>query len=265
MRADLAARQLSDRKAAFVGWVTGLVAYTLLIVAVYPTVRDSEGLSQVLDDYPDALKEFLGGAAALDLSSGSGFVNAEMFSFVLPVLLVIVAIGMGASIGGDQRTGLMDLILANPVSRRRVVLERVVAMAATTFGLSFVVGFTLAVAGPMVDLDLGVNALIAALTLLTLLVTFHGLVALLVGAATGRRSTAIGAATGLFAIGYVVSGLGGLVGWLEPAREVSLYHHVVAANSLSDGWSLWPLVILGGACALAAFGAVVMFDRRDIV
>ena len=47
-------------------------------------------------------------------------------------LLAIVAIGYGAStIGGERERGLLELVLAYPVTRRRVAVEKAVGLLAT--------------------------------------------------------------------------------------------------------------------------------------
>lgn len=264
MRADLASRELVDRRRSMLGWAIGLAGYALLVVAIWPTVRDSPSLRLAIEDYPDALKEFFGGQAGFDVSTGAGFVNAEMYAVILPVLLLVVAVGMGASLGGDQRSGLMDLVLANPVSRRRVVLERALAMAATVVGLGAVVIVVLLVGGAAVDLSVGVGDAVAATTAVALLVLLHGFVSLAASGATGRRSVGVGVATAAFAAGYVLTGLGGLVDWLEPYRPLAPYHWAMRGTPLSEGWDLGAIGILAALCGLVLAAAVELFERRDI-
>jgi len=258
------ARALADRSTSLGVWAFCLSAYAVLIVSIYPTVRDSAGFSQAFDEYPDALKEFLGGSSAFDITSGVGFVTAELYSLMLPLLLGIVAIGFGAGLGADQQTGLMELILSSPVSRRRIVLERTLAMLTTVSILAATTMATIAVSSVAVDLGIGVGNLAAAAVSVTLFVSIHGSVAMAVGAATGSRSAAIGIATALFASSYLLSALGGLVDWLEPARVVSLYHHAIGSNPLGNGWSIGDLGVLGAGFATAAAIAVTLFERRDI-
>ena len=97
-----------------------------------------------------------------------------------------------------------------------------------------------------------------------LLVALHGLLALLVGAASGHRSTAIGASVAVFAAGYLLNGLGGLVDWLEPFRVLSPYHHALGTNPLLDGWALDNLAVLVVLCAVSFAAALWVFDRRDL-
>lgn len=261
----LVQRFLADRRRGLTGWAIGLAAYTVLIVSFYPMIRDSASMAQAIEEYPDAMKEFLGGEASFNMSSGPGFLNAELYSVMLPILLSVFAIGFGASMGADQRSGVMDLLLSHPISRGRIVVEKVIAMVAGVSGLATVVFATVIAAGLVIDLGIGISNLVAATVGVVLLVSLHGLIAMAVGAATGRRSAAIGTATTLLAAGYVFSGLGGLVDWLEPVRSLTPYYRAIGTSPLLNGWaigSLAYLLALGGAIL---FATMVLFERRDIV
>ena len=265
MSIDLALRYLHDRARGLAGWLLALVFYCTLIVAFYPSIRDSEAYEAALDDYPEALKEFFGGETTFQLTTGPGFINAQLYSFMVPLLLSIIAIGAGAAIGSDQRSGLLDLVLANPVPRWRVVVERALAMAAIVVGLAVAVMASVVAVGAMVDLGIGVNELAAATVATVLIVLLHGFTALAVAAATGRRSLAVATATVVFAAGYLLQSLAGLVDAIEPYRVVSPYYHAVGTSPLFDGWAWANFGLLAGLCGAVLVVAVYSFERRDLV
>ena len=64
-----------------------------------------------------------------------------------------------------------------------------------------------------------------------------GLVALAVGAATGRRGTALGVASAVAAASYLISSLAPVVSWIRPARFASLFYWSVGDNQLTSGLS----------------------------
>ncbi len=260
----LTERFVLDRWRSMAVWAIGLLVYTVLIVSLFPTIRDSAGFAQAAEEYPDALKEFLGGEDAFDLTSGTGYLSAELFNLVLPLLLSIWAIGFGASMGSEQHDGTMDLLLANPIRRWRVVVEKALSLGVTTLGLASVPGLVVLVANGFVALDIDWTSLAATVLAVSLLVVVHGLVALLVGAMTGRRGSAVGAATVLFAAGYLLNGLGGLVSWLEPFKMFSLYYQALGQFPLREGWQWDNLALLLFICGLVTVVAVAVFERRDV-
>ena len=77
-----------------------------LIVAFWPSIRGSSEITKAIENYPDAMKEFFGGAAAFDYTRPGGFLNTQLFSLLLPLLIGAFAIGYGAStLAGEQHTG----------------------------------------------------------------------------------------------------------------------------------------------------------------
>jgi hypothetical protein len=77
--------------------------------------------------------------SVVDYSSGIGYLGIELFSLMLPGLLIAAAVGAGArAIAGEEEHATLDLLLANPISRTRVALEKAGAMFIMLSLLSFV-------------------------------------------------------------------------------------------------------------------------------
>lgn len=259
----LARRFGADRRRADVLWALGVAAYCVLIAAFFPSVRDSDAFAAALDDYPEPVRELLGDAA-LDLTSGAGFFHAEVFSIVAPLLFSIVAIGVGASLAGDERAGLMDLVLANDVRRRRYVGERAIAMALTVLRLALAMVVVLAIADPLVGSEIGLGSLVIAVGASAVFASVFGAVALVVAAHTGDRSAAVGAAVLAFTLAYLASAAAELIESLRPVRAVSPYHWLVARSALLGdaapfAVAAWLVVVLG-AVAVASH----RLERRDL-
>jgi ABC-2 type transport system permease protein len=258
-------KALRDMRRAIAWWSVGLVALTALIIAVYPTVRDSPGLNKLVEDYPEALKAFIAFGGELDYTSGAGYLGSELFAFMVPLLLSVAAIGAGArATAGEEEAGTLDLLLANPISRRRLVLEKTGALATELVLLAFVLWLSLLVGVELVDMDVSAANLGAATAAATLLAFSFGTVAVVAGAASGRRSVAIGVAAALGVAAYFVSSLGSLVDALELARKASPYYHYVASDPLRHGLDLGHAAILLGLGAMATVVAALAFERRDL-
>ena len=109
------------------------------MVAVYPTVRDSPSLDKFVAQSPEALKAFIGFGGAIDYTSAAGYLGGELFSFMVPLLLLLAAIGAGArAIAGEEEVGTLELLLSCPISRRRLVLEKLAALVVETTALGVV-------------------------------------------------------------------------------------------------------------------------------
>ena len=261
----VARRGWADRRRSRLGWAVGMVLYTAMILAVWPSLEGSASFADVAADYPEALKAMFGGADAFDaITTPEGFLNTYVFSFMLPVLLVMMAIGIGATlIGEEEEDGLLDLLLANPVTRRRVVLEKALVVAAQVVVITVVVVLVIMAGGPAVSLDAPVSGLFAAAVGSMLYGVLHGLVAMLAGAATGRRAPALAFAAVVAVAGYLLTTIAELASWADPLRLASPLYHATAGNSIQNGMPANYLV-LAGASLVVLIATVVVFDRTDL-
>lgn len=259
-------RSLRDRRRSLTTWAVGIGAYVGLIVAFWPSIRGSSEISSAIENYPDAMKEFFGGAAAFDYTHPGGFLNTQLFSLILPLLIAAVAIGFGAStLAGEQHNGQLDLLLALPVRRARIVREKAAAVTAGVAFLTMVSAGAILGVGALVNLNIAVGDVAAACLGAGLVALLHGMMALTVGAATGNRGLALGVSTAAFVAGYLVQALSGLVDAIKPLRALSPLYHANGTLPINTGFPIWHHLLLVGSCALLALLAVWLFGRRDVL
>ena len=264
MAVELARRGLLDHRRALLGWCLGIAGYCLLVASIFPSIKGSEAFTTLVQDYPDALKSLFGISSAGDLSSGAGFLDAELFSLMLPLLVLVLAIGSGArTFAGEEEAGRLELLLSYPVRRRNALVAKVAAVAAEILILAAAGFLALLVLDPVFGLDLGFWRLAAAMGGLSALGLFYGGLALCVGASVPSKLLAIAVPAGYAAAAYLVSGLHDLAGWLDPLRFLSPFW-LIGSSPLQDGVDGWGvLVVLAAACAAVAVGAVLV-ERRDL-
>jgi beta-exotoxin I transport system permease protein len=255
-------RTFHEERRAVTGWTVGLVALALTYIAMFPTIRGNQLFSQLFESYPKAIREMFGVA---DYTSGPGYLRAEVFSLTAPLLLSIFAIVWGSDLtAGEEQRRTIDILMANPVSRRRVVLEKWAAFLIGTAIAAAGLWLTLLVTGPLVRLDVAVTALSAATLASWLVAVVFGTIALLVGAATGRRGLARGLGALVAVTAYLVSSLSELVGALRPIRPASPWYHALGVDPLTGGFQPFHLGLLVAALLVAAALAVVAFEHRDL-
>ena len=252
-----------DRRRALVAWSLGVSAYVLLIAAIFPSIENSKDLDKLVESYPDALKSLFGIGSG-SLTSGPGFLDAELFSFMLPLFVLVLAIGSGArTLAGEEDAGRLELLLAYPVGRSRAVLAKAAAVAVDVALVCAVILVVLALLDPLFGLDLASGRLAAAAVGLAVLGILHGWLALAVGAAVASRTLALGLPAGLAAGGYLVAGLHELAGWLDPFRFLSAFWWI-GSSPLQNGVRGWGLLVVVVAALAALAAAMVLFERRDL-
>jgi ABC-2 type transport system permease protein len=258
-------KTLRDARRAIGWWSVGLIAMTALMVAVYPSVRDNPDLNKMVEDYPDAFKAFLGLGGNVDYTSAIGYLNSELFAFMVPLLLLLAAIGAGArATAGEEERGTLDLLLANPISRRRLVIEKLAALAAEIAILGFVLWLALVVGVEAIGMNVSTGHLAAATFAAALLAFAFGAIALFLGAALGHRGAAIGIAAAAAVAAYLLSSLAELVGFLKPLRVASPFYHYASNDALRAGLAVEHIGFLLLLAAAAVAAALSAFERRDL-
>jgi ABC-2 type transport system permease protein len=262
---SIALKSLRDVRRSFLWWSLGLAGFVALIMAVYPTVKANPSLNELAEDYPEALRAFIGFGGQLDYASPAGYLGIELFSLMVPLLLLVAAIGTGAaSIAGEEERGTLELLLANPVSRTRVVLEKSAALALEVAGLGVVLWLALWIGALSVGMDISAGKLAGATLGAVLLALAYGAIAVLLGAATGRRAVAIGLTAAAAVAAYLVNGLAPLVDALEVPQKLSPFYHYATGDPLREGVSVVHLAVLIGIAVVATALAPVLFSGRDV-
>ncbi len=187
MESEVARVDLRSRRKSLVGYAVGLGLYTLVIVALYPAFKDSSSLDKILKESPSIAALF---GISGSITSPDGWTNANLYANFLPLIVLLLTIGYGASaIAGEEEAGRLDLIVSLPLGRRRIVAEKSAVMLVQA-GVVCVVTYGCMLVGRAFDLRLDAwNLATTTLGVLLLGVSF-GCVALAIGAARRTRTRA---------------------------------------------------------------------------
>jgi ABC-2 type transport system permease protein len=236
----------------------GFALLAALIVYIYPSYREQLAEFEI----PEAFQALLGETG--DYRTPEGFLTAEFFSWA-PILLVVFAIMQGTNmLAGEEASGTMDVLLAQPISRTRLLLEKLAAFIAGTLGITLITmaGWLLSV--PFVDIEIdGLDLFVATLNLAPITLVF-GSFALMASVSLPSRGQATGVATAVAVATFMLNYLAALVDLLGPLRWLSPFHYAGTTEVLSSGMD-WAksgaLVLLFAVCTAASVRA---FERRDI-
>ncbi|MER5267140.1 ABC transporter permease subunit [Actinosynnema sp. NPDC002837] len=264
MAAELIGKTLRDNRGSALGWGAVLVASVGLQLAVYPAVRNARAdLDQLLDAYPEAFKALFGVQGSF--TSGVGYVQAEVFGFLAPLVLLGVVIGQAArATAAEERAGTLDLLLANPVSRTRVLADKALAIVVSLLAVTAALAAVLVVGGRMAGLDVPVPGLMAACAASAVVALPFGALALLVGATTGRPGWAVAVPVGVALPAFLLDALSALSDDLRPWRVLSPFHHAGIDDALAGhpGWGGIAVLLLVTAVLMGA--AIAVFQRHDV-
>lgn len=258
-------KSLRDIRRSLGWWALGLIGFVAIILAVWPTVKDSPSIAKLYESYPEALKAFTSFGGAVDYGTPAGYLGAELFSFMVPLLLLIAAIGAGArAIAGEEESGTLDLLLSNPISRVRLAMEKLGAIGVELLVLGVVLLAALAVGAAVEGMKIGFSHLAAATVDAVLLALAFGAISFLIGCAGGRKGWAIGMTSALAVAAYLLNSLAPLVPALKDVQPISPFYHYAASDPLRSGLDAGHLTVLIVIAIVCSALAPLAFDRRDL-
>lgn len=257
-RLVLARKAFWDARVTAIGGGILSFGLALLYVLLFPSIQESfEEL-----DLPEYMESFSGAAGSY--STPEGYLATEFFTAV-PITLVIFAIVAGtAATAGEESAGTLDMLLAQPIRRRRVIVEKALGIGAAV-SVALLAGLPGIYLGQLfVDMDISPwRTLAATIVTLPLLYLFAAL-AMLLGAALPTRAMAVAAATALAVLAYVVYTVGALVDALSGVRKITPFYWSDASKALVGDFEVWRTLVLLGVCIGLVALATWAFERRDI-
>ncbi len=261
MLGDIWTKTLWDQRRSLLGWAIGFAAVSLVYGGFYPFAATPE-YAELIESLPPALADAMGWG---DISTPHGYLGATVFGILGPVLAIIMSIGLGTrAIAGSEEDGSLEMLIAHPVTRTTVVVQKAIALAvATVMAGAVVLVAILMIRGP-IELDIAFTHIAAASLDLALMGLLFGSLAILVGGITGRRGLAISVSAAVVVIAYLANGLAPQVGALAWLQNLSPFHWADGTSTLRDGIDPLNTLLLGGVAAVLIAGAAFAFNRRDV-
>jgi ABC-2 type transport system permease protein len=228
-------------------------------VALYPSFKSSTSLNGLTGSTAAALFGVTG-----PLTSPGGWLNGNIYGNFFPLIMLLLTIGYGAaSLAGQDEDGTLALLAVLPLRRRAILVQKAAAMALQALLLAAAVTVCVVI-GRGFELTVGPGDAIGISVALVLMGLDFGLITMAVGAATGRRGTALAIGTSLAAVSYLLSSLASTISWIRLGRYLSLFYWSVGNDQISNGVSAGDFTVLSvaGLCALLA--AVAAFRQADL-
>jgi beta-exotoxin I transport system permease protein len=236
----------------------GLIILTALVGALFPSLGDSLGQLNL----PRGVGDLLGGG---DLSTLAGWLRTEITSVYGPLVFAGVAITAAtATIAGEEEDRILALVLAHPVSRRRLLLAKSAAIALALAGLAVAVFGGMVLAVGLAGGGLGAGYLAAASLHLLFLALAIAALALALAAATGRRSLAGGTTAGVTLLMFLVNGFAPSIASVSWLKYLTVFHYYSGEDPLASGVHVAGLAVLGALTLALGAAAVAGFARRDL-
>jgi ABC-2 type transport system permease protein len=240
----------------------GFATLVALYVWMFPSVSEGIDLDEYVASLPSALQQAFG---LQSLSTIEGFLAAELYAFGWVLLLgIYFAYAAATLVADDVDRGRMDMLLALPVTRSKVLLEKFASVLVPLVVLNVLTPVVVYAAVLGIDESISVAdlAMVHALSIPYLLAaTGLGLLASVVfDRASVAQRVAAGGFFGLFLLDSVTASTD--VAWLG-ALSPSRYYDPTAILVQSEYDLAGAVVLLAGAVVLVA-ASRAYFARKDI-
>jgi len=258
-------KSLRDERWATIWWVFGLGLLAALMMAIFPSIQGNDDLNSLVESYPDNLKALLGFSELTDVTSAVGFLNAELFALMAPLLFVIhgVILGSGA-IAGEEGRGTLEILLTEPISRGKLVIQKFAAVAVAAVFLALALWVVLVVGALVIGMEVSFLRIAAATFSLLLLGITFGSLAFAAGCFTGNRGTSVAIVAAVGVGTYFMNAASGIVSFMAPAKWLSPFFYYNAADPLANGLNPAHAAVLLSASAILLGAGYLGFRRRDL-
>ena len=242
----------------------GLAAFAwgALVPTFYTTFQDLfAGLVEA--GFPENLLNF--GSGSL-FSLGGAMTIGVQHPIAIGFLGVFAVGAAAAAVAGERETGTLEVLLARPLSRRRlyVSLSAAIVIAVGVILALLFIGQVISInaLGVADEIDQSQVPLVWANGML--LWGAFAAFSLAASVSFDRGGPAIGLSLAYLGINYFFEILGSFLPDLEWTQEYSLFHHWNPGEIVSGNLDPFDLALLGVAIVLPVLWALVVFPRRDL-
>ncbi|MBA3872069.1 MAG: ABC transporter permease subunit [Anaerolineae bacterium] len=246
-------------------WGIGIGLLGFVITTIIPNVGILKQFENLMNTMP-ALIKALGMDEAAQVATPEGFISAGYFGRVL-LFVAIYSVLAGLNItANEEDQGILDVLLALPLPRWRLVVEKFAAYSLMLVGVVMLgfVGLTIGSMSAALQVD-ALKLLVGSINVLPSAVLVLAFT-LFAGTFFKARNTAA-AVTAVFIItSYMLDLIGSLASDspLARLRSISFFSYYDNAHVMQTGLNLTYVMLLLGVTVILVVAGVWFFQRRDI-
>lgn len=257
----------SRRSTIIVGLAVGLLilAVSAGIVSQFGTAEARDEIGNIVDAVPPIMQGLAG--KPVNVETLGGYLQYKYGGFLPLVIGLWSILALSGTLAAETRRGSLDILLAAPISRRRVAWEKVLGHVLMVALAMTIIGTATAIAGSsfasLPGDAISVGAAFGFAAWLGLMALAAGSVAFVLAPFFGRGSAA-GVAGGIMLAGFLLNGYQTAIPELAPFANLTWFgwtaDHIPLANQFD--WASLAIVALLTVVLLIA--GVEAFVRRDV-
>lgn len=261
-------RTLKNRRLSIFAYSLSSVLFMWLYIALFPSFsKNQQDFDKLLEAYPEEIFKSLGiDKADFTLSRIESYLATEHFSFMWPIMLIILAVSFGsAMIAGEVEKGTIEVLLSQPISRLKLYISKYFAGVITVVFFAAVSVYAIVPLAAIynVKYNLGNFNVMMILAVLFGLAVFS--ISMLATSLFSEKSKASFAVGGFLILSYVANVVSAFVDSLDKLKYLSMFHYFDFSKALNHGeMDINAIWVFGGITILATILGALWFQRRDI-
>jgi len=257
-------KELNQRRLYMLWWSLGILALVALTVLAYGSVKDqADQLNKAFGSLSSSISSFVGTS---DMFTPVGYLNSQLFYITLPILFIILSVTLtGGLVSKEESHHTLELLLARPVGRSRLLLAKALAAISVMAVLGAVTAAVTIICSEAIHIGVSNGYLLVTTFWMILFAGAFGAIAFMLYAAslTTRRIAAVVAILLSFG-GYILTSIAGLVHGLSWAAKLFPYHYYDPGSMLRGKFPAGLAIYLAVIYTVSLVVALLGFRRRDI-
>jgi ABC-2 type transport system permease protein len=242
-----------------------LISVTAAVANEFDTPAKRKGLADLVAGLPPILQGLAG--KPINLETMGGYVQYKYGTFFPIVLSLWSILALSSTLASEAKRGSLELVAAAPISRRRIVLEKlaghILAIAIASVAVFLSTAIAGAVNGRLPGDEISLTAAFAYALQLGLMALAAGGLAFALSQFLGRGAGVAIAGAVMFG-GWILNGYQGAVPALAPFANLTWFGWTSNHLPLAGVYD-WPsLIPVASAVALFLVIGIEAFVRRDI-
>jgi ABC-2 type transport system permease protein len=247
---------------AGLGWAITFVLLIVSTVAFWPAFKGSTALNAAFQTLPQGLLQAFG---LEDFASPAGYLRGGLYEIIVPLMFAVAGVMFANSATAvEEDAGRLELLLAQPVTRRAFMFARSLAILGWLVVLAIIVFASQLGSDAAFDLEIADARVVSTIGLCALLGAFYAGLAIAIAGLLARPGLVLSVGLGLALVGYLVSALFQLSDVLAPWRQVSPWEWALGGDPLVNAAEPWRYAALAVLAVVLSLLGIVGFDRRDI-
>jgi len=241
------------------------IGLAVMVISIYPTIKESTGLQEYIHSLPEAFISVFG-RSGLDITMLEGYLNMELYQWGWVLLLgVYFAFVSSSLISKEIEDKTIDMLLSNPVSRGRILLEKFLGLVPSIILINIITPLAILGCATYINETIDTTYLFythfASIPYLFAACALGLLFSVIFDEARRANTLAIGT---VFAM-YIIEALSLLSEKYSAIGKISLSHYYDPGKTLIEhDVDITGIAILFFITVVLLAAAVIYFQKRDI-